>query len=119
MSNKVRAYAQALREALEKADTKETKQRIGRFVTLLKKQGDLKIAGEILLELQSQEKEGVVLVSARPLSKQAKEHIEEFLKERVKEKVDPAVVGGVALFINNELLIDGTVKKKLEKIFSQ
>lgn len=118
MSNKAKLYSKAFILALHGVDRKEAEIRIIRFVGLLKKHGDLKIAGEIISEIRSAKAKKNTVVSARPLSIETKEKIEKLLKAEVKERVNPDVIGGMALFLNNELLIDGTVKRKIAKIFS-
>lgn len=126
MSNKARTYATALFETLLGKSAKEAEIRIVRFVALLKKHGDLKIAREVISAfrtlLKEQEGKEGILVTARPLSQKASQRMRALLDKKgiaITEEVNPAVIGGAALFVNREFLIDGTVKTKLEKIFSE
>ena len=34
----------------------------------------------------------------------------------MEEKVDPGVIGGVALYLGNDFVIDGTIRGKLKRI---
>ena len=46
-------------------------------------------------------------------------HMEQSLAKKnyvMEEKVDPAVIGGVALFLGNEYVVDGTARGKLQRI---
>ena len=59
------------------------------------------------------------MVSAEPLLKETRMHMEQSLAKKnyvMEEKVDPAVIGGVALFLGNEYVVDGTARGKLQRI---
>lgn len=118
MSNKVKAYVEAFNSSFEGVDRKEAEKRIVRFIELLKKHGDLKLASKIILGIQAQRELKNTVVSASALPKKTKEKIEKLLGGEIKESVNPNVIGGMALFLNNEFMIDGTVKRKITKIFS-
>lgn len=118
MSNKVKAYAEALMSSLDGVDEKEVKKRIVRFVELLKKHRDLKLASDIISEIQSSGESKNTVISARRLPKETKDRIEKLLESEVKEIINPNVIGGIALLLDNKFLIDGTIKRKIANIFS-
>ncbi|MDP3956432.1 MAG: F0F1 ATP synthase subunit delta [bacterium] len=61
----------------------------------------------------------IVLYSARPLSKKLHSAlIEPFNKsDEVQEKVNPELIAGVKIVIDEELSLDNTLKRKLEVLF--
>ena len=124
MQNKTRKYAKALASVLEKAESKSEAEKIAkRFKHLLYKRGMVKKSGQILQEFSRilKEKDGreAVVVSALKLESKTKNKIEKNLAEkgyRMEEKVDPSLIGGIALILGNEYLIDGTLKGKLKRL---
>ncbi|MBI2574211.1 MAG: F0F1 ATP synthase subunit delta [Candidatus Wildermuthbacteria bacterium] len=126
MQSKARLYANVLAASLAEAKNgKEIQERMGRLKELLKKRGDLKIAGRVAQEFfkawQNAKGTQAILVSARRSANGAKEKIGALLEKKgflVQEEIKPEVIGGLAILLGNELLIDGTIKAKLTKIWS-
>ncbi|MBI1971472.1 MAG: F0F1 ATP synthase subunit delta [Candidatus Wildermuthbacteria bacterium] len=121
--HRTRIYASVLRSVLEK--TPQSKQRgvAARFVELLKRGGQLKAAGNILQEFKKlwAERRGkqARVLTALPLLKTQRDHIRRALQKKgfvMKEEVNPQLVGGTAIFLGNEYVIDNTVKGKLQKL---
>ncbi len=123
MQSRVRIYARVLHEALKGVSLTEQKKRMHTFKEILKKRGDMKISHGILQEFQKLEKEqkgktGRV-VSAKHLSPFVKTALVSKLKSMkftLEDRIDPSVIGGVALFLGNEFLIDNTILARLRKL---
>jgi F0F1-type ATP synthase delta subunit len=123
MQSKVRIYARVLHEVLKGASLTEQKKRIRALKGILKKRGDIKISHGILqefwrLEQEQKGKTGKV-VSARQLSPSVKAAFVSKLKPMkftLEDRIDPSVIGGVALFLGNDFLIDNTILARLRKV---
>ena len=123
MQSKVRIYAKVLHEALKGVSLAEQKKRIHTFKEILKKRGDVKISHSILqafLSLQKEQKGKIgEVVAARQLTPSLKTTFSAILKPIkfvLQDRVDPAVIGGVALFLGKEFLIDNTILARLRKL---
>ncbi len=124
MKYSVNVYAKALAEAAAKpsADVgKITKN----FLALLRANGDEQRLGAILraaerLLWKMTDARKVTVASARKLPKPAKTLFEELLKKNdiVEEVIDPALVAGVTVTVNEELQFDGSLKGRLDKMFA-
>ncbi len=120
-------YAQALKETLEGVSQKtQATVRIKNFKKLLKKRGDLKLLAQILQEFQKawRERKGKIgeLLSAKPLSPAIREYSKKAVQKKgfvYEEKVDSSLIGGMALLLSNEYLIDNTVAGKIRKLREQ
>ncbi len=116
-------YAISLYESTIRIDKIQVEQRIGNFVEILKKNNDLSLANKIIeqyykyyrvqrniskIEVTSAEKLNPDLLS---------KIIQKFQKQiEIKETIDKSLVGGIILRVDDDLLIDGSVKKKLENL---
>jgi len=116
-------YAKNLLRLVSDLDGKETKERVKKFKRFLQKQGKIKIASLILRELKKEfeKKEGELaeVFSAKDLSVSEKEKIKKVLRKKGFQpqfKKDSRLIGGIALFLKNEFLIEGTLRKRLSKI---
>lgn len=123
MRNKAKIYAQVMAESFEGLSRKEAERRVQRLKQLLRKRGDLKIVSNMLQEFSRawKERKGQAgqVVTAEALSKQARQKIAKSLKGKgyiMEERVDPDVIGGMAVFLGSEFLIDGTVRGKLKRL---
>ena len=117
-------YARALMDAL--ADAKPTMRpaMIRRFLTLLRKNKDTRRLGAILrkAEKQSLADQGlhkVALTSASALAPKVKKEIAATLDKKPlwEETVDPALLGGIRILINDDLLIDASARRRLDRMF--
>lgn len=120
--SKARTYAMALMASLK--DGKDVEGKAARFRQLLKKRGDTRLMGSILKEAariaQLQEGKKARLVTSRKLSEARRKDVDELFSGLgwvLEEEVSPKVMGGAALFLEDSVLIDGTVNKRLAKIF--
>jgi len=123
MQGKVRIYARVLHEALKGVSLAEQKKRIHVFKEILKKRGDSKMSHGILQEfyrLQEEQKGRIgKVVSARQLSPGVKAALVSKLKSMkfvLQHSIDPSVIGGVALFLGKEFLVDNTIIARLRKL---
>lgn len=123
MQSKARIYAKVLYESLKRVSLAEQKKRIRAFKNILKKRGDSKISHGILQEFHRLQKEqkGKIgeVVSARALPSSIKTTLSKMLKSMkfaLEDRISPAVIGGVALFLGKEFLIDNTIIGRLRKL---
>jgi F0F1-type ATP synthase delta subunit len=118
-------YARALAAVLAKGVPAEKEKKIiQNFLNLLRKNNDEKKLPRIVTEtekmvLAQSGRRKVVLESARPLGAKQKKLLSKILKpgDVVEEKVSPEVVAGVRITVNEELQFDGTLNRKLKKMF--
>lgn len=123
MRKKAKIYASLLVEILKKTPEKELPHKIRKFKILLKKRGDFKNASTIVQEFQKmwEESKGKVgkVVMAGVLPDRALRDVKHSLQKQgflYQEEINPKVIGGMALFLGKEFLIDGTIKTKLNTI---
>ncbi|MBI4138266.1 MAG: F0F1 ATP synthase subunit delta [Candidatus Wildermuthbacteria bacterium] len=123
MSKKTRRYANALLNAVQNASEKEAKDRIARFLLLLKKRGDYRMLGQVLYAFKSawKKKDGEValFVRARAVSgtpDRVLEHIIERKGYKVEELVNKELIGGLTVFLGTSYCIDNSVKGRLKHI---
>ena len=122
MQSKARTYAAVMVQALNEVSEKEAAQKIKRLKNLLYKRGDFKQVSAILREFSKAWKERngkiAMVVSAEPLAENTKNQIEQSLRKNgyvAEEKVDKEVIGGMALYLGNDYVIDSTIKGKLQR----
>lgn len=120
MKYKGKIYAEALANAIldKKLDEKKV---IHNFLGLLEKNQDVKKAEEIIvlaqkLLLKKTGHKKVVLETARKIN--AKDSMKSFFKngDIVEEKINPALVAGIKIIIDNERQLDNSLSGKLNKI---
>jgi F0F1-type ATP synthase delta subunit len=119
-------YAKALVEVLadspghrKKSDDELAKN----FIALVRKNGDERQLRKILEEASrfARGKSGVrkvVIASARELSASQSEHIDHFIKpgDVVVRRIDPDLIAGIKITLNDELQFDGSLKNKLNQV---
>ena len=118
-TNKTKLYAKALAEILVKKEIDETKI-TDNFVKLLIKEGLEKKSKEILnlaedFLLQKQGRRKITFETARKMTASQKKTLDSFVKDGdiVKEKINPELIAGVKIIINNSKQFDGSMKSKL------
>ncbi len=96
------------------------------FVALVRRSGDEAHFRKILEEAarMARGKEGIqkiVLESARPLTPKQKKNLARFAGPRdvVQERIDPSLVAGVRIFVDDERELDHSLKGKLDAIFKE
>ena len=123
MQSRAKIYAAVMVESFDGLSEKETVKRVKRLKILLQKRGDFKQLSKILYEFTRawKERKGQVaeVVTAETLSSKARESMEKSLKKKgfiIEERIDPSVIGGTALYLGRDYVIDGTVRAKLKRI---
>jgi F0F1-type ATP synthase delta subunit len=121
-NNKVKLYAKALAEILSKKDIDEKKITTN-FVKILINEGLEKKAKEILnlaedYLLEKQGKRKITFETARKMTAGQKKLLDSFVKngDIVKEKINPEIIAGVKIIINNSKQFDASMQSKLQKI---
>ncbi len=116
-------YAKALKEVLERASEKERKKVVARLKIVLKRRQHVRHFSSVLKEFEQLwvERKGkqARAVVARPLGRELKAKVSrELLKKgfQYNEEVQEDVLGGIALFLGKDYLIDNTVRSKLAKL---
>ncbi len=119
-------YAQAFAElAGKKLSPAEEKHIVNNLLQAVKRNGDERQLPKILAAAEKllREKDGrrkVVLESARPLHSATRKDLSEFLlsNDVVEEKINPALVAGVKVIVNDETQLDFSLASKLKKLFA-
>lgn len=118
-------YAKAFCEAAAEAKNKEELNKIVKnFLKLLEKNRDQAKLADIFRTVeriisQKTDYRKITFESARDLTKSQEKNLERFVRssDRVEKKIDPALVAGVKITINDELQFDGSFSKKLKALF--
>lgn len=130
MKASVRQYARSLFELVADKSEVETKALIAKFIVFLHRRQDLNKAEAIIEELDRlyEIQNGEIkaeLISARPLAKEAKDKIAEYLAKRVgggkvklSDSLSPELLGGFVLRYNG-MVIDGSLQNNLRKFKKQ
>lgn len=118
-------YAKALAEAIVATKGKAAEDAVVRnFIALVRRNGD---EGHIrkLVEEAARMVRGksgvrkVTIETARPSSEAQKKALRQFIKggDIVEERIDPSLVAGVKIILDDELQFDGSLKGKMDTIF--
>ena len=124
--NKAKLYAKALAEIiLQKHTPAEEKKIVDNFLKLLEKSGMEKKAKEIIVLaedfiLRKQGNSKITFETARKASVSQKKLLQSIAKEGdiVNERISPELIAGVRIIINNEKQFDGSLQRKIQRIFS-
>ena len=126
MRYSTKQYAATLVSALAGKSEKDEKKIIANFFSLLKRNGDFVKRREIFKEIERvvRKSDGVrkvVLETTVPVSEEVKKEIEKNLGSKAifEENINPSVIGGMKILVDDEYLIDATVKRQLDKLFSK
>jgi F0F1-type ATP synthase delta subunit len=119
-------YAKALVEVLSDQKTSGTAhdaEVAKNFLALIKKNGDESHLKKILEEASrfARGKSGVrkvTIASARELSPSQTETMGRFVKpgDVVERRIDPELIAGIKITLNDEMQFDGSLKTKLNKV---
>ena len=116
-------YAEALFEALEGLKGEKRTLAIKRFFEMLQRNHATSRMGRIIeqFEKHSLKAHNMVKVevqSASPLTDEIREQIRKGLKKDVvlDEVVDPELLAGIKMVVNNEILIDASAKRHIESM---
>ena len=115
-------YAIALYESTRRLPEEETNKTIKNFVGVLKKNNDLSLSEKIIDEYQNycRRKKNIVKVQITSSKKISGDTINALTKKlgqtiEIEQKTDEGLIGGAVIRIG-DILIDGSVKKKLERL---
>jgi F-type H+-transporting ATPase subunit delta len=116
-------YAVGLYETTKNVDKFKVEKRIKNFVNILKKNNDLSLSDKIINEYDKYHRDlrsisKIKIDSSDKLdSKILSKIIQKFKNQiEVEEKIDKSLIGGIVIKINDDILIDGSVKRKLEDL---
>ncbi|MFA6190288.1 MAG: F0F1 ATP synthase subunit delta [Candidatus Staskawiczbacteria bacterium] len=124
--NKTKLYAKALAEILSKkggVSATEEKKIVNNFVKFLEKNGQIGRSKEILelaenLLLAKQGKRKITFETARAITTSQKKVLEKVINKGdiVKEKINPQLIAGIKIIINNSQQFDASMQSKLNNI---
>ncbi len=123
MRYSVKKYAEALYEATKGRRASEQEKLVVEFFRLLDRYHDRSLLPRIIEQYEKlrRKKEGVAKVEitmTKKVSAKIKSEIEKKVgKAEIVEKVQPEILGGMKLIINEEYLIDGTFQGRVEKLY--
>lgn len=116
-------YAISLYEITKDARKEEAAEIIKNFVELLRRSNNLSMEDRIIEEYETylRKQKGIAKVKIRSGEKLSPEVVSGIVKHfagqvELEEEADPALIGGIAVEINDDTLIDGSVRKKLEDL---
>jgi F0F1-type ATP synthase delta subunit len=125
--NKSKLYAKALAEiVLKGASAAQEKKIVDNFLKLLTKTGQERKAKEILglaedFILSKQGKRKITFETARKMTASQKKMMDSFVKKGdvVKEKINPELIAGIKIIINESQQFDASMQSKLQKILTK
>ncbi|MCK5084438.1 MAG: F0F1 ATP synthase subunit delta [Candidatus Pacebacteria bacterium] len=116
-------YAISLYESTKKVDKLEIEKRIKKFVDILEKNNDLSLSDKIINEYNkfNRNLRGVSKIEIASNDKLNSETLNKIIQKfknqiEIKEKIDKSLIGGMVIKIDEDILIDGSVKRKLEDL---
>jgi len=116
-------YAVSLYESTRNVDKVELDKRIKRFIDILKKNNGLSLTDKIIdqfYECYRKEKNilKIEITSSNKIDPvMLNKIIQKFNSQiEIKEKTDKSLIGGMVIKINDDILIDGSVKRKLNDL---
>ena len=116
-------YAIGLYESTIKIDKIQAEKQIGNFIKILQKNNDLSLIDKIIQQYykyhRSQRNISKIEVSsAKKLNPEIlNKLVQKFNNQiEIEETVDESLIGGIVLKIDDNILLDGSVKKKLENL---
>jgi F0F1-type ATP synthase delta subunit len=125
MKYALKNYGQALAEAILEDRNSQQGDVARNFMKMLGKNGDEVHAEKILREAERilRKADGirsVVFESARPLGAAQERSLGAFSKpgDVVSRRIDPRLIAGVRVLIDDEREFDGSLKGKLDKLFA-
>lgn len=116
-------YAISLYEATKGASKDEAEKLIESFVKVLRFNNDLSKEKRIIEEYYAhcRKQKGIAKLRVRSSEKLSPAIVSGIVKHfagqvEIEEEIDPGLIGGIAIEINDDTLIDGSVKKKLQDL---
>lgn len=119
-----RQYAAALLALLKGRSEVEQQRLQKQFLVLVGQKGDSRRLGLILKEVEKQDlrEQGlkkVLVETPDPVTPQIKKGIRAVLGKDIliQEKINPGLIAGIKILINDEILVDASAKTQLRKLF--
>lgn len=116
-------YAVSLYESTNNLPEAELVERIKNFVNIIKKNNDFSLGREIVQQYYKYYRtkkniSKIEVISSRKLDLETLNNIlKKFSKQvEIEEKIDQSLIGGIVIKIDENTLIDGSVKRKLEDL---
>lgn len=117
-------YARAVRESLKGKSVSERREILKNFLAVLRKNRDAGRLNRILKEIERESLKAagmrkVAVESAAELSRNTRKEIEEIFGRKIvmREKINPAILAGVKITVDDELLIDASASRQLSQMF--
>ena len=124
MKYRVAQYAEALFDATDGKSEAEQKKIVKRFVELLVRHRTIGKAHAISvayekLTLQKRGMRSVRIETAHSASEKLKQEIRTVLGKNIhiEEAVNPHLLGGIKMLVDDEILIDASVKRQIDRMF--
>jgi F0F1-type ATP synthase delta subunit len=126
MKYSVKMYASAFAAAAAgKLSPVEEKKIVKNFTELVRRNGDGALLPKIIGEADRllRAKEGVrkfVIETARPLKGRLQQEVRRVVRDKdvMEEKVDPGIVAGIRVTVDEERQFDASLSRKLQKLFA-
>ena len=116
-------YAISLYETTKNVDEFKIEKRIKNFVGILKKNNDLSLANKIVDEYNKYHRSlknisKIEITSSDKLNSEILNKIIQKFENQieVEEKIDASLINGIMIKIDDDVLIDGSIKRKLENL---
>lgn len=124
MKYSARIYAAALVKAISGKSKDEQKNAMSRLLQIIRRNRDQQKISRVLEEaekiiLKNTKTVKVQIESAEPVLLGVKREIKKTIDKKIllSEKINPAILAGIKILINGELLIDSTAQSRLNKLF--
>jgi len=116
-------YAISLYESTKNVDEVEINKRIKRFINILKKNNDLSLVDKIIDKFHEcyREERNISKIEITSNAKMDSAILNKIIHKfnnqiEVEEKINKSLIGGMVIKINDDTLIDGSVKRKLKEL---
>ena len=116
-------YAISLYESTKNVDQVEIEKRIRKFINILKKNNDLSLVDKIVDKFHEcyREERNISKIEITSGAEIDSEILNKIIHKfnnqiEIEEKIDKSLIGGIMIKINNDTLIDGSVKRKLKEL---
>jgi F-type H+-transporting ATPase subunit delta len=116
-------YAVSLYEASKGASKEDTEELVSNFVKILRVNNNLSMGDKIIEEYYKyyRQQKGIAKLKITSQAKLDSGTINDIVKHfskqvELEEEIDPDLIGGIVLEIDEDVRIDGSIKKKLETL---
>lgn len=123
MKTTPKQYAISLYEATKNASKAEAPELVANFLKLLRTNNDFSKANRIINEYQAyyRKQKGIAKIKVSSSEKLSSATTSGIMKHfdgqvEMEEAIDETLLGGITLEIDDNILIDGSVKRKLETL---